>query len=322
MFAVFEVNSMPSLRLSRCLLAFASFCLCNLPSGLAQEPFQVKFRVVKDMIVVPVTINGAGPFDFLVDTGSTDTTIDRRLAKELHLPSMGAVVLETVEGKAAMPVVQTGSLSMGGATVRGLNLSVIDDYANLLPKVRGSLGEDFLRSFDLLIDNRQHLILFEFGAGTLADSLTGEHLPLSVNGSYEHELTRNRLVVVGHIFELGKKNLTLQLDSGTPRIVLFKTLDTSTLVPSAPSTYSLGSVFGGGTSVDPQKARFLRLGETFFIDPTVFVRSGKDPPMDVDGLLPTALFRSIFISHSGKFVILNPSAKKPGTQAATVNVSP
>ena len=139
---------------------------------------------------------------------------------------------------------------------------------------------------------------------------------------YEQELTRNRLVVVGRIFEFGKKNLTLQLDSGTPGIVLFKTLDTSTLLPSAPSNYSLGSVFGGGSSVDPQKARFLRLGEKFFIDPTVLVRSGKGPPMDVDGLLPTALFRSIFISHSGKFVILDPSAKKPGTLTAKVNVSP
>jgi hypothetical protein len=54
---------MPSLRLSRRLLALVSFCLSNLPSGLGQEPFQVKFRVVKDMIVVPVTINGAGPFE-------------------------------------------------------------------------------------------------------------------------------------------------------------------------------------------------------------------------------------------------------------------
>jgi hypothetical protein len=82
MFVVFEVDPMPSLRLSRRLLAFVSFCLCNLPSGLGQGPFQVKFRVVTEMIVVPVTINGAGPFDFLVDTGSTDTIIDRKLLRE------------------------------------------------------------------------------------------------------------------------------------------------------------------------------------------------------------------------------------------------
>ena len=141
------------------------------------------------MIVVPVTINRAGPFDFLVDTGSTDTIIDRKLAEEPHLPSAGTMILETAEGEAATPLAQTDSLSMGSATVRGLNLGVVNQYANLLPKVRGSLGEDFLPSFDLLIDNRRHLIHFEFGAGSLADGLTGEHLPLSVNGSYEQELT-------------------------------------------------------------------------------------------------------------------------------------
>ena len=44
-----------------------------------------------DKIVVPVTINGAGPFDFLVDTGDTDTIIDRKLAEELHLLSAGKI---------------------------------------------------------------------------------------------------------------------------------------------------------------------------------------------------------------------------------------
>jgi hypothetical protein len=252
---------MPSLRLSRRLLALLSFCLSNLPSGVAQEPYEIKFKFVKDMIVVPVTINGAGPFDFLVDTGSTDTIIDRKLAVELHLPPAGKMIVETTEGEAVTPLVQTDSLSMGGATVRGLNLGVVNHYADFLPKVRGSLGEDFLRSFDILIDNRRHLIHFEFGAGSLADMFTGERLPLSVNGSYDQELTGNRLVVVGRIFELGNKDVKLQL------------------------------------------------GEKVFIDLTVFVPTAKIPPMDVDGLLPTALFRSIFISHSGRFVILDPSTR-------------
>jgi hypothetical protein len=43
----------------------------------------------------------------------------------------------------------------------------------------------------------------------------------------------------------------------------------------------------------------------------VIAIAGKQRP-DVDGFMPTSLFRSIFISHQGKFVILNPSfAKAP-----------
>jgi Aspartyl protease len=280
MFVVFEVNSNafnPSLQTPSRLGLFLP--LQRLPAGIGQEPFQVKFRVAKDMIVVPVTINGAGPFDFLVDTGGTDTIIDRKLAEELHLPSAGTMILETAEGKAVTSLIQTDSVSMGGATVRGLNLGVVNNYANILPKVRGSVGEDFLGSFDLLIDNRRHLIHFEPSGGLLADRLTGEHLPLSLNGSYEGELTRNRLVVVGRIHELGNKNVNLLLDSGTPSTVLFTTLNTSTLVSGASLSYSLGGIFGNGSLVDPQTARFLRLGEKVFIDLTIFVPRGKIPAM-------------------------------------------
>jgi hypothetical protein len=209
-----------------------------------------------------------------------------------------------------MPLVQTDSLSIGGATVRGLNLGVVNNYGNLLPKVRGILGENFLRSFDLLIDNRRHLIQLESGVASLAYGLTGEHLPLSVNGLYEQELTRDRLVVVGHLHELGDKNVNLLLDSGTASIVLFTTLNTSTLVSGSPSSYYLGGLVGRSL-VDPQTSRFLRLGDKIFRDLTVYVPRGKIPTMDVDGFLPITLFQSIFISHSGKFVILDPSAKKP-----------
>ena len=66
---------MSSLRLSSRLFAFVSFCLylSTLPSGLGQEPFQVKFRVVADKIVVPVTINGAGPFDLVFCSSQNST---------------------------------------------------------------------------------------------------------------------------------------------------------------------------------------------------------------------------------------------------------
>jgi hypothetical protein len=64
----------------------------------------------------------------------------------------------------------------------------------------------------------------------------------------------------------------------------------------------------------------LSLGKKEIYDLAVVAVS--DPPyMDVDGLIPTALFHSIYISHQGKFVILNPSlsrqpVKAVGTQSS------
>ena len=37
------------------------------------------------MIIVPVSINGSGRYDFMLDTGCGKTMVDQRLAEELHL---------------------------------------------------------------------------------------------------------------------------------------------------------------------------------------------------------------------------------------------
>ena len=298
---------MSSLRLSRRLLAFVSLCVyvSTVCCGLGQEPFQVKFRLVADKIVVPVTINGAGPYDFLLDTGATDTIVDRKLAEGLHLPLAGKMTVKTAQGDVTAPVVDIDSLSMRGAIVRRLTVVSVDRYANMLPNVRGSLGEDFLQNFDLFLDNRRHLIQLESGTGQLADMLTGEHMPLSLNGSYEHEPTRNRLVVIANI--PGNKNLKLQLDSGTARILLFSKLNQPSLVTEEWNINFEGGIFGSSMVADVQTIRHLQLGHKTLPDLAVLVARGNIPPRDTDGLLPTSLFRSIFISHSGKFVILDPS---------------
>jgi hypothetical protein len=109
------------------------------------------------------------------------------------------MILETPQGEAVTARAHTDSLSMGGATVRGLDLCVVNHYADRPPKVNGLLGEDFLRYFDLLLDNQHHLILLERGPGQLGEMFTGEHLPLSLNGFSEGKPMRNRLVVVGLI---------------------------------------------------------------------------------------------------------------------------
>lgn len=258
------------------------------------------------MIVVPVTINGTGPFDFLLDTGTTNSIVDRKLARELRLAPAGKMILATASREAVTPLVHTDSVSMAGATVHGLNMLVVNHYADLLPGVRGTLGEDFLRNFDLLIDNRRHLIEFEFGRGPLLERLTGEHLILNLNGFNEGN---TQLVVVGHFY--GNKDMKLLLDSGTPSIVLFSELNQLAVISrqsQSPSHPVLG-ILGRGFAADAQPSSFLQLGNQRFRFLTVMAAIGNLPSMDIDGLLPISLFKSIFISHSGKFVILDPSAK-------------
>src|SRR5690349_20587155 len=52
----------------------------------------VRFRLARrSQIIIPVKINHAGPYDFLVDTGAHVTTVDPDLAAELHLRIEGTV---------------------------------------------------------------------------------------------------------------------------------------------------------------------------------------------------------------------------------------
>lgn len=286
----------------RLLAVAAVFIFCV--SGFGQQEFSIKFRFEGNFIVVPVTINGRGPYNFILDTGSSDMVVDSGLVAELNLPSVGDINFETAEGRSVVPVVRLDSVELGGGTVRNLNSGVLKQ----LPlKVRGVLGENFLRNFDLLIDNRHHLVEFESGPGPFADQLGGERVPFLAHGMAQGWPTPKRIVVFAHIFELGEREFKLQLDSGSGTVLLFTRLgDKSTPQDSITMTAQGTS---RGTALDALLCRDLRVGQSSVRHVSV-VAPVTIPKSDVDGLLPTSLFGSVFISHSGEFVILNPTVKR------------
>ena len=78
------------LRIRIFSLIFVFFtCVSSLPAiaALVITEVTVRFRIASNyMIVVPVTINGSGPYDFVLDTGSNNTMLDQKLADKLALP--------------------------------------------------------------------------------------------------------------------------------------------------------------------------------------------------------------------------------------------
>jgi len=143
------------------------------------------------------------------------------------------------------------------------------------PKSRGILGEDFLQNFDILIDYHHQIIQLESGLGTLAETLTGEHLPVQLSGALRGEPTFRRLIL----------GASRQMFEGAP----FNS--------------------SGLTTMETRTVRRLDLRKDEVNDLTVIAHTGQ-PESDTDGLIPTSLFHSIFISHQGGFVILNPSRPK------------
>jgi hypothetical protein len=269
-----------------------------------------RIRIVNDfMIVVPVTINGSGPYDFMLDTGTTNTMLDQKLADELALRREGEKTVLGLRGSMTLSIVHANSLSIAGAIVASKDL-FLSTYAKLhgLPSnVRGVLGEDFLQNFDVLIDYHHQVIQLESGLGSMAETLKGEHLPVQLSGTVRGELTYGRLIVTGHIRELGDNSMFLVLDSGTHYLTLFREnlgagSNRQTFVDTSFRSASL-------TTIDTRIVQRLNLGKNEVYDLTVIAVAGHPDP-DADGLIPTSLFHSIFISHQGRFVILNPSFPK------------
>src|SRR5579862_1527403 len=212
--------SLPTWFVTLCTLLFASSTANASPF---QSEFQINFRTTNGyMVVVPVSINGVGPFNFLLDTGTSRTMVDARVADQLGLQKVDARVIVGLQGQATISLVHCSSLSMGGATVLKLDLTVMPKEAGLPPSLNGILGEDFLENFDVLIDNRHHQIELESDPHKLEDSLAGERLPLRLDGIMDGEPTIGRLIVECRSPELSRNEITLLLDSGTNSLVWFK----------------------------------------------------------------------------------------------------
>jgi hypothetical protein len=260
------------------------------------------------MIIVPVSINGFGPYDFLLDTGCATTMVNQKLADELGLPRVGGE--KTVVGvlsPSRMPIVHVNSLSVAGATVSGGEVFSTDHPATVAGKVRGVLGEDFLRNFDLLIDYRHQAIRLESPHGSMAETATGEHLPIQLTGTLQGKPTFNRLIVLGRIHELGGKLMSLLLDSGSNGLILFQG---NLLAGSHEESVRAGnSSKWVSSSATARTVQSLDLGRLSVPDLTVVALSRR-AQTDTDGLLPTSLFHSVFISHHDRFVILNPAFPK------------
>ena len=281
--------------------------LSAMAASADENSVRVRFPMDKRfMVIVPVSINGAGPFNFMLDTGNTTTIIDRKLADQLSLPLVGEKEVTGIEAKLHVSIAHSRSISIAGLAVRDLNVNVL---SHPLTNVRGVLGEDFLSHFDLLIDNRHHTVDLQLGLGTMADRFEGEHLPVSLDGILDGESIKYRLIVTGYSAELSNKAISLQLDSGANFLFLFGGVESlgvgATMERLAAATISSPSYQFVGYK---KKVRQLRFGQKKMSNMMAYSLP-RTAEMGTDGLMPTFEFQSIFISHSQKFVILDPSPK-------------
>jgi predicted aspartyl protease len=117
--------------------------------GEVSVPLKVITNGGDTMVLVPVRVNGRGPYDFVLDTGATTSTVSESLMRRLELPSTGATAhVRGVAGDTVVPVVTVRRWTLGGQRLRGRSLPVLDLGGNFgAGQVNGLLGSDELRPF-------------------------------------------------------------------------------------------------------------------------------------------------------------------------------
>jgi hypothetical protein len=303
------------LRASFGLLLVAGFSTSNSCSAESHCPDGVPSlhpRIVAGaLLVVPVRINHLGPFDFMVDTGSQLNVIDPSLAARLSLKSQGTVGLIATNSYSRATVALLESLETGPYTVEK-PLVVVQDLGSVQgadPLIRGVLGEDFLSHFDILFDYVHRLLCLD-STGIMQSGLRGDHIPLVRPKRPESELQFSpRLVVSVNLSATGSRPILLQLDSGSDGPILYAgdgQLEQSLLKGAKLPGSEVSEKRQAFAALPPQEmrigARILR--KVQFVTPVSAAQ--KIPDREENGILATALFERLFISHTGNFIILDP----------------
>jgi len=266
---------------------------------------RVPMKQIAGEEVVQVSINGTGPYNFILDTGSNVTIIRSELIRKLNLSGGSPVPIVTATAETSGQRMIIESMAVAGLAVEHLEINALDRVPVLNGHVQGILGENFLKNFDILIDNEQQTLFID-RTSSLEGTVAGERLSFSRSGSFDHKPTPDRIVVELKVPSFIGKPLLFLVDSGINTATLYPPPGGQALRALQSSQDVSVSDLTGRRDCQIQKAAFEIGGDTFRGLELVACEDLTRNKMDTDGLLPTRVFHRFFISHRGGYVIVNP----------------
>lgn len=231
----------------------------------------IEGRKLRTRMTVPVTVNGQGPFRFVVDSGADTSVIGARAAGALALPQGRPVTLHGMTASSSVNRVLVDSLGLGGGAFRDLELPVLADRDL---GAEGMLGIDALVQQRLLLDFEKRLISVE-DARKPARRLDGEIVvvarrrrgQLILMQSSVNDLTVDAVIDTGSEITIGNLALRNRLVRGDRRRLL---------------KVAVTGVTGVTLDLELARVAVLKLGPVTLRD--VLVAFADVPPFGVFGL--------------------------------------
>ena len=252
------------------------------------------------LMVVKVSLNDRGAFDFLVDTGTNTTLIDPALAAELNLKPVDHLALTTLSDATPVARYYADKVQIGSASVSHLEIlaAPLAELRSLDGKLRGVLGMNFLLQFSFLLDYRHHRMEI-FPYPDSAPVPQGQRVRVRINDS--------RILMPASSDSASKGTWNLVLDSGIAGLLLFQS---RTRLPEKACYESAcmmqvstnGGSHGGNTTVIPEMEI---AGNRVLNQPVVVLKNELLNPEDPqDGLLPASFFDSVFFDRSNGTLVV------------------
>jgi aspartyl protease len=297
-----------------CLLVLMALFLAPRSFAVAPGPASVPFHFVRGFaVVVPVTVNGQGPYDFMLDTGSTITTLDSELGRQLGLAAQALGTVTTLTQSASAPLAIASRVAIGPLAEENVVVMIRDltGLHQIAPTARGVLGQNALDHADFLLDYKHKLVEFDVD-GELGRSLGGHHVPLRREPVGNNPKYAN-LSVHGTVNDNGVRQMELLLDSGSASLVLFGGVDS--LVTGYAESF-VADTAGRHVLAGLRELELVVDGKTREVPTHVLSVKGAGP--HVDGLLPTLIFNRIYISNTGGFAMFEPKQLKSNALSGAV----
>ena len=121
---------------------------------------KVKFRLAggaQPLILLPVEVNGEGPFEFILDTGAGTSLLSSELGQKLGIKILGSKEGQSAGGAVSVSLAKVSSLAVASAKLDNVDVGLVD----LSPigktvgaKIDGDLGYNFLKHFRITLDFR------------------------------------------------------------------------------------------------------------------------------------------------------------------------
>ncbi|MCI4590754.1 aspartyl protease family protein [Sphingobium sp. BYY-5] len=262
-----------------------------------------------DRVTIPISIDGKGPWNFIIDTGSQRTVIARDLAQKLALSPRANVIILSMTGRAQTNTVAVPKLGFGGGTVNDIEAPVLEGEHLGAP---GLLGLDSLHAKRVTLN-------FRTGRMEIASSMTSRRLSVDPNTIVvEARRKRGQLILLDS--DVNGMRVSIMLDTGSSysigNLALRNRLIAKKRAPDL-LTATLTSVTGGTLVGQVGRIKSVRMGRVNLTEvPVIFANASpfaelgmQDKPALMLGISALRIFDRVAIDFGrGKVDFLLPDA--------------